>query len=55
MYCKTVHCALSTFQTFFNTFPNFFLAGALFFGCTVALCFSIRDLMFYVIGEFKMT
>ncbi|KAF7201944.1 transcript variant X1 [Nothobranchius furzeri] len=26
------------------------LAGALLFGCTVALCFLIRDLMFYVIG-----
>ncbi|KAM9355822.1 apoptosis-resistant E3 ubiquitin protein ligase 1 [Pholidichthys leucotaenia] len=26
------------------------LAGALIFGCTVALCFLIRDLMFYVIG-----
>ncbi|KAM9786406.1 apoptosis-resistant E3 ubiquitin protein ligase 1 isoform X1 [Syngnathus typhle] len=25
-------------------------AGALLFGCTVALCFLIRDLMFYVIG-----
>nr|XP_020469596.1 apoptosis-resistant E3 ubiquitin protein ligase 1 [Monopterus albus] len=25
-------------------------AGALIFGCTVALCFLIRDLMFYVIG-----
>ncbi|XP_034050837.1 apoptosis-resistant E3 ubiquitin protein ligase 1 isoform X2 [Thalassophryne amazonica] len=25
-------------------------AGALLFGCTVALCFSTRDLMFYVIG-----
>lgn len=29
-----------------------FSAGALIFGCTVALCFLIRDLMFYVIGEF---
>lgn len=26
------------------------LAGALIFGCTVALCFLTRDLMFYVIG-----
>lgn len=26
------------------------VAGALLFGCTVALCFLIRDLMFYVIG-----
>ncbi|KAB5562092.1 hypothetical protein PHYPO_G00014030 [Pangasianodon hypophthalmus] len=26
------------------------IAGALIFGCTVALCFLIRDLMFYVIG-----
>ncbi|XP_077414366.1 apoptosis-resistant E3 ubiquitin protein ligase 1 [Vanacampus margaritifer] len=26
------------------------IAGALLFGCTVALCFLIRDLMFYVIG-----
>uniref|UniRef100_A0A3P8ZMY9 HECT-type E3 ubiquitin transferase n=1 Tax=Esox lucius TaxID=8010 RepID=A0A3P8ZMY9_ESOLU len=26
------------------------VAGALIFGCTVALCFLIRDLMFYVIG-----
>uniref|UniRef100_A0A8C2PPJ9 Apoptosis resistant E3 ubiquitin protein ligase 1 n=1 Tax=Cyprinus carpio TaxID=7962 RepID=A0A8C2PPJ9_CYPCA len=26
------------------------LAGALIFGCTIALCFLIRDLMFYVIG-----
>lgn len=26
-------------------------AGALLFGCTVALCFLTRDLMFYVIGE----
>ncbi|XP_016115162.1 apoptosis-resistant E3 ubiquitin protein ligase 1-like isoform X5 [Sinocyclocheilus grahami] len=25
-------------------------AGALIFGCTIALCFLIRDLMFYVIG-----
>lgn len=32
-----------------------FLAGALIFGCTVALCFLIRDLMFYVIGEFVAT
>ncbi|XP_073688701.1 apoptosis-resistant E3 ubiquitin protein ligase 1 isoform X2 [Garra rufa] len=27
-----------------------FEAGALIFGCTIALCFLIRDLMFYVIG-----
>ncbi|XP_048830643.1 apoptosis-resistant E3 ubiquitin protein ligase 1 isoform X1 [Brienomyrus brachyistius] len=26
------------------------IAGALIFGCTIALCFLIRDLMFYVIG-----
>uniref|UniRef100_A0AAR2J2F3 Apoptosis-resistant E3 ubiquitin protein ligase 1 n=1 Tax=Pygocentrus nattereri TaxID=42514 RepID=A0AAR2J2F3_PYGNA len=26
------------------------IAGAVIFGCTVALCFLIRDLMFYVIG-----
>ncbi|XP_061751046.1 apoptosis-resistant E3 ubiquitin protein ligase 1 isoform X1 [Nerophis ophidion] len=26
------------------------IVGALLFGCTVALCFLIRDLMFYVIG-----
>lgn len=31
--------------------PLVFSAGALIFGCTVALCFLIRDLMFYVIGE----
>ena len=31
--------------------PIVFSAGALIFGCTVALCFLIRDLMFYVIGE----
>lgn len=29
----------------------FLPAGALLFGCTVALCFLIRDLMFYVIGK----
>lgn len=29
----------------------FLSAGALLFGCTVALCFLIRDLMFYVIGK----
>lgn len=29
----------------------FSAAGAVIFGCTVALCFLIRDLMFYVIGE----
>ncbi|KAI2654686.1 Apoptosis-resistant E3 ubiquitin protein ligase 1 [Labeo rohita] len=26
--------------------------GAVIFGCTIALCFLIRDLMFYVIGNF---
>ncbi|RXN24409.1 apoptosis-resistant E3 ubiquitin ligase 1 [Labeo rohita] len=26
------------------------IAGAVIFGCTIALCFLIRDLMFYVIG-----
>uniref|UniRef100_A0A9J7ZMY4 HECT-type E3 ubiquitin transferase n=1 Tax=Cyprinus carpio carpio TaxID=630221 RepID=A0A9J7ZMY4_CYPCA len=29
------------------------LAGALIFGCTIALCFLIRDLMFYVIENEK--
>lgn len=33
------------------TLNELFPAGALIFGCTVALCFLIRDLMFYVIGE----
>lgn len=37
-------------QAVITVFP--FSAGALIFGCTVALCFLIRDLMFYVIGEF---
>lgn len=35
----------------FNSISAVFSVGALLFGCTVALCFLIRDLMFYVIGE----
>lgn len=46
-------CSMVLFNVLFivSCLSYVFSAGALLFGCTVALCFLIRDLMFYVIGE----
>lgn len=47
-----IKCVLFSFELLICTIV--FSEGALIFGCTVALCFLIRDLMFYVIGEFTV-
>lgn len=50
--CSLCQCSFMIVQDYIKIACFFLSAGALIFGCTVALCFLIRDLMFYVIGEF---